>query len=158
MIEKVSLFDMANNVEEDTTYTTKTSVPQYEPHNECPSIYSLCDTRKYEKLINDINSANISDEDKEFLKMAATRHVVFNYSKIADYYCYASKEVQQLMEDSALVLIDIDDAIVKVEISSQLFDFFPHIVIRFRMEKSLKILFRRRGSEDFHIDRTISLS
>ena len=108
MIEKVSLFDMTNNVEEDTTYTTKTSVPQYEPHNECPSIYSLCDTRKYEKLINDINSANIPDEDKEFLKMAATRHVVFNYSKIADY----SKEVQQLMEDSALVLIDIDDAIV----------------------------------------------
>ena len=112
MIEKVSLFDMTNNVEEDTTYTTKTSVPQYEPHNECPSIYSLCDTRKYEKLINAINSANIPDEDKEFLKMAATRDVVFNYSKIADDYCYASKEVQQLMEDSALVLIDIDDAIV----------------------------------------------
>ena len=112
MIEKVSLFDIVNNTEEDTTYTTKTSVPQYEPHNECPSVYSLCDTRKYEKLINDINLANISDEDKEFLKMAATRHIVFNYGKIADYYCYASKEVQQLMEDSALVLIDIDDAIV----------------------------------------------
>lgn len=112
MIEKVSLFDMANNTEEDTMYTTKTSVPQYEPHNECPSVYSLCDTRKYEQLVNNINSSNISDEDKEFLKMAATRHIVFNYSKIADYYCYASKEVQQLMEDSALVLIDIDDAIV----------------------------------------------
>ena len=112
MIEKVSLFDIANNTEEDTTYTTKTSVPQYEPHNECPSVYSLCDIRKYEKLVYEINSSNISDEDKEFLKLAATRHIVFNYSKIADYYCYASKEVQQLMEDSALVLIDIDDAIV----------------------------------------------
>lgn len=112
MIEKVSLFDITNDTEEDNTYTTKISVPQYKPHNECPSIYSLCDTRKYEKLIDNINSASIPDKDKEFLKMAATRHIVFNYSKIADYYCYAPKEVQQLMEDSALVLIDIDDAIV----------------------------------------------
>lgn len=35
----------------------------------------------------------------------------FNYSKIADYYSNASEEMQILMEKSALVIIDIDDAI-----------------------------------------------
>ena len=34
-----------------------------------------------------------------------------NYSKIADYYSNASEEMQILMEKSALVIIDIDDAI-----------------------------------------------
>ena len=43
--------------------------------------------------------------------MAASRHIVFNYSKIADYYAHASSEMQRLMEQSALVIIDIDDAI-----------------------------------------------
>ena len=45
------------------------------------------------------------------MKLAASRHIVFNYSKIADYYAHASVEMQELMEQSALVLIDIDDAI-----------------------------------------------
>lgn len=38
---------------------------------------------------------------------------MFNYSKIADYYASASPEMQELMEDSALVIIDFDDAIAK---------------------------------------------
>ena len=44
-------------------------------------------------------------------RLAATRHIVFNYAKIADYYAHAGEEMQNLMEKSALVLIDIDDAI-----------------------------------------------
>ena len=43
--------------------------------------------------------------------MAASRHIVFNYAKIADYYAHADKEMQELMEQSALVILDIDDAI-----------------------------------------------
>lgn len=43
--------------------------------------------------------------------MAASRHVVFRYDRIAEYYCHAPKEVQELMEESALVIIDFDDAI-----------------------------------------------
>lgn len=42
---------------------------------------------------------------------AAQRHVVFDYQKIAEYYCHASAEVQALMEASALVLIDFDKAV-----------------------------------------------
>ena len=55
----------------------------------------------------------MTEEEKKFLLAAATRHLVFNYSKIANYYAHSSKEVQELMEDSALVILDIDDAIAK---------------------------------------------
>ena len=36
---------------------------------------------------------------------------MFNYSKIADYYAHASAEMQDLMEKSALVIIDYDKSI-----------------------------------------------
>ena len=43
--------------------------------------------------------------------LAANRHIRFNYAQIAEYYCHAPKKVQELMEKSALVVVDIDDAI-----------------------------------------------
>lgn len=46
-----------------------------------------------------------------FLKLAASRHIVFNYENIADYYAIATKEMQELMEKSALVIIDFDKAL-----------------------------------------------
>ena len=42
---------------------------------------------------------------------AAYRHIVFDFDRIADYYAKASKKVQELMEHSALVIIDYNDAI-----------------------------------------------
>lgn len=42
---------------------------------------------------------------------AAHRHSVFNYRNIAEFYANANPEVQRLMERSALVIIDINDAI-----------------------------------------------
>ena len=53
---------------------------------------------------------------------AAKRHNCFNYQKIAEYYAGASKEMQELMEKSALVIIDYDDAIANgyVELSETL--------------------------------------
>jgi len=58
-----------------------------------------------------IEISNVSEEEKKFLTMAATRHLQFNYSLIAEYYAHASKEMQELMEQSALVIIDFEDAI-----------------------------------------------
>jgi hypothetical protein len=37
--------------------------------------------------------------------------IVFNFSKIADYYAHSSSEMQELMEQSALVIVDFDKAI-----------------------------------------------
>ena len=106
-----SLFSVNTNSTVDTKYTTKVGVPQYLPSATCPNIAELYNAEKYSKLLAEINNSNISEEDKKFLRFAATRHIIFRYDKIADYYAHADKELQELMEKSALVLIDIDDAI-----------------------------------------------
>ena len=51
------------------------------------------------------------EEERQFLKDAAGRHNVFNYRNIAEYYAHATPEMQRLMEKSALVIIDINNAI-----------------------------------------------
>ena len=92
-------------------YSTNICAPIYEPKNKKPVISSLYNKEKTDKLIYEIENSNLSNEDKEFLKYAAYRHIVFNYEKIADYYSHASIEVQGLMEMSALVVIDFNKAI-----------------------------------------------
>ena len=96
---------------DDTKYSRAIKVPQYIPSEVAPLLLELCDTSKYGDLIADINKSDVSEEEKKFLRFAASRHIVFNYAKIADYYAHASKEMQELMEQSALVILDIDDAI-----------------------------------------------
>ena len=96
---------------EDSKYTSKIKAPIYEPKNRKPNVLELLDNSKTKRLIREIQKSNISEEEKTFLIEAAKRHTVFNYSKIADYYSHVSKEMQQLMEHSALVIIDFDKAI-----------------------------------------------
>ena len=105
--------------QQDNTYTTKVGVPQYLPSGDKPDILSLCDEQKVLKLLANIDKSNVSEAEKKFLRKAAYRHYVFNYSKIADYYAHSGKEMQELMEQSALVLIDFNDAIANgyVELS-----------------------------------------
>ena len=95
----------------DNKYSRVIKIPQYEPSNVKPKLYELCDARKYNDLMRNINVSNVPDDVKEFLRLGATRHLVFNYSKIADYYAHADAETQRLMEQSALVIIDMNDAI-----------------------------------------------
>ena len=100
-------------VEEDDTYTRKIVAPTYEPKNEKPKAHELFNTEKVEELIDKIKPLRLSNMEQAFLIYAAYRHTVFDYSKIADFYAHSSKEVQELMEDSALVIIDFDKAIEK---------------------------------------------
>ena len=92
-------------------YSSKIEAPIYEPKYVKPHILELCDKSKSRRIINEINESNVSDEEKRFLIDAAARHNVFNYERIADYYAHASKEMQLLMERSALVIIDFEKAI-----------------------------------------------
>lgn len=121
VFNKVNLFDILPD-EVDDKYTNKVDVPQYLPSAECPSIYSLYDDRKYKNLIHNIEVSNVPDDIKEFLRLGASRHIVFNYSKIADYYAHSNADVQKLFEESALVIIDMNDAIANgyVKLSSEL--------------------------------------
>lgn len=93
------------------SYDTKTLVPQYTPNSIKPHLDSLVNIEKYSKLIRNINDSSLCEDEKRFLRFAASRHIVFNYALIADYYANSSKEMQELMEQSALVILDIDDAI-----------------------------------------------
>lgn len=95
----------------DSIYTEKTDIPQYQITGEKVSLSDCVNTEKYEELIKHIDTANISEKEKVFLKIAACRHYVFSYNKIAEYYAQASCETQKLMEESALVIIDYQDAI-----------------------------------------------
>lgn len=103
------LFTVQTNT--DDTYSKKVKPPQYLPSKKKPVIDELMNYKKYSQLLVNIERSNVSEEEKKFLRFAATRHIVFNYGKIADYYAHSNKEMQQLMEESALVIIDMDDAI-----------------------------------------------
>ena len=105
--------DVWQNVDDvsDDKYTKSITIPVYETKNEKPEITDLFDTQKADELIEKIKEADLSQDELMFLSHAALRHTVFNYSKIADFYAHSSKEVQELMEQSALVIIDFDKAI-----------------------------------------------
>ena len=96
---------------EDQKYSTKIESPIYEPKNAKPHIIELCDKSKTHRLMKEIEDSKLSYDEKMFLMDAARRHLVFNYEKIADYYAHSSKEMQHLMERSALVIIDFEKAI-----------------------------------------------
>ena len=91
--------------------SAKIEAPIYEPKNKKPHILELCDKSKTHRLIREIDNSNLSIEEKNFLIDASRRHLVFNYEKIADYYAHSNKEMQDLMEKSALVIIDFEKAI-----------------------------------------------
>ena len=103
--------DNENEIEDDNPYTTKINIPQYEIKGEEPKISELYNYEKTKELIEEINNSNITKEQKDFLIKAAQRHLAFNYSKIAEYYAHQNKEMQELMERSALVIIDYENAI-----------------------------------------------
>jgi hypothetical protein len=93
-------------------YTNKIDVPIYKPQGEKPEISELLDKSRYETLIEEIyNDKEINDQERAFLIDSATRHIVFDYQQIAEYYSHSNERMQKYMEDSALVIIDFDKAI-----------------------------------------------
>lgn len=109
--ELTAILGEGDEGESDNPYSQKTDVPTYEPTGEKPAIEELYDDLKAMDLIVSIQNSNLNDKEKQFLMTAASRHIVFDYAKIANFYAHSSKECQQLMEDSALVIIDFDKAI-----------------------------------------------
>jgi hypothetical protein len=107
------LYDLEQNATNPLSdeYTQTINIPQYQIVGEQPAAQELCNTEKYQTLLNSIDKAELADDVKRFLRLAAARHIVFDYRKIAEFYPHASAEVQQLIEDSALVIVDANDAI-----------------------------------------------
>ncbi len=82
-----------------------------EPSGGKPDISELYDDTKTQELISRIRSASLEPDIEKFLLCAAERHTVFNFSRIADYYAHAPSEIQCFFEESALVIIDYQQAI-----------------------------------------------
>lgn len=107
-------------------YTNKVEAPIYEPSENEPEISELYENSKTAEILTRIEEADVPENIKEFLKIAAYRHTVFNYKNIADYYSHADKPIQDLFEDSALVIIDFNKAIEKgfVRLTAELNEMF----------------------------------
>lgn len=96
---------------DDNPYTKKVQAPIYTPSEDQPKPEDTYDDKFYKQLIELIDSSSVDPEMKSLLKLYAVRHIRFNYEKIADLYAHADTETQELMETSALVIIDYDRAI-----------------------------------------------
>ena len=105
------VIEPADKVQDDDLYTMKVESPVYEPKGEKPKTSELYDLEKTMKLLSEIKGKDLKEDVRMFLEFAAYRHVVFNYEKIAEFYAHANKETQDLMERSALVIIDFNKAI-----------------------------------------------
>ncbi len=102
------------NTEEDlpgNTYSDKVEGLIYEPTGEDVPVSECYDITKAKALIKEIKAAKLPKEIEDFLIHAAGRHIVFDYRNIAEYYANAPANIQDLMEKSALVIIDFDKAI-----------------------------------------------
>lgn len=105
------LFDIEDNFDH-KRYTNYIPKIQYKPKGMIiPSEDFLYNTKKYDILVKEIKDKKLPEDIEKFLIASATRHIIFDYEKIAEYYCHANKEIQNLMEKSGLVIIDFEDAI-----------------------------------------------
>lgn len=110
----VNFLDFKSPEEQETenTYSDKISRPTYTPQQDtAPKLSELFFTEKYFSLIAEIKEKKLPPDIELFLTMAASRHIVFNYESIAEFYCHQNNVVQDLMEKSALVIIDFNKAI-----------------------------------------------
>jgi hypothetical protein len=106
------LADLENtHTDTENIYTQKIAVPQYEIVGEEPEPQELVDLSRVNKLQQHIEQLELPNDVKQFLIMGTWRHARFNYRKIAEFYPHQNKDTQKLMEESALVIIDSDDAI-----------------------------------------------
>lgn len=111
LLEIAGLPNLTDEEDESTYYSRKIEAPIYRPTGKKPLIKELYDDTRTRELIAEINSLDIPENEKEFLRIAANRHTIFNYKKIAEYYAHSDEKVQKLMENSALVIIDFHRAI-----------------------------------------------
>jgi len=107
-------------------YSRKIEAPIYEIRGEKPAPADLYDEEKAQRLRKSIASADVPDDIRRFLEIAADRHTVLNFSRIAEFYAHSSADIQELMEQSALIIIDYDRAVEDgfVKLTNQVSDMY----------------------------------
>lgn len=93
-------------------YTGRIITPVYEITGECPEAEEPVDRTGAESLPEEIDrTPGLPDNVRDFLRIAAMRHYVLHFDRIAEFYAHAAPSVQRLMENSCPVIIDYDRAI-----------------------------------------------
>lgn len=100
-----------DDLEVESVYTSKIVTPIYEITGEKPKLVDLIDLSKTKEKLEMIEKSSLKEEEKTFLKFCCYRFMDFDFSKIAEYYAHSDKEMQELMESLALVIIDYDKSI-----------------------------------------------
>lgn len=106
--------DLATEGEADEmseNYSRKIEAPIYTPKGDKPRVSSLYDETKATELKLEIAEADLPADVRKFLIAAADRHTAFDFRNIAEFYAHSDAATQDLMERSALVIIDYDKAI-----------------------------------------------
>ena len=98
----------------------------YEP-KEIPNIrLSKCiDTRKFDAKVSALNDYDLTDEQRETLKMFAYRFIKIDFESVANYYAFnATDEERKAMERLRLVLVDdgtmkgfVEDDLLRIALS-----------------------------------------
>ena len=96
---------------QEEVYTHKIESPVYKVTGEKPKVSELYDDNRTKQLVKKIQKADLPEDIKRFLTRAADRHTVFDFRKIAEFYAHSNETVQDLFEESALVIIDFDKAV-----------------------------------------------
>lgn len=113
MSDQFEMFADLQKKPQDESIYSKTTAKNliYEPSQRKPHLAEIVDRCKTLQLEAHIQNSGLPDDEKQFLMLAAQRHNGFIYDLCADYYSHASKEMQELMEESGLVIVDFNKAI-----------------------------------------------
>ena len=113
--------------DDESMYSRKIQPPVYEITGAEPTISECIDLAPVKRLLEEIDKSGVSPEQKEMLKACAYRHAVIHFDQMAEYYAHQNSEMQDLMENNALVIIDYDKAIERgfIEMTSRLQNLIP---------------------------------
>jgi len=84
----------------------------YKPKYNKVSLNECIDTTAYDSIVADIDSnILLSTVEKQYLKLLATRQLIFRYDKLADYYASSNSAMKEYLEKLHAVIVDTDKAI-----------------------------------------------
>ena len=84
----------------------------YNPKMNMRDMNKCLDMEEYVKWFDEISQdKTFSLEQKNFLKILATRFILFKYEKLADFYASTDKRMQTWLEKLRCVIVDTDTAI-----------------------------------------------
>lgn len=125
--DAVSGGDKDGKGEDESMYSRKIQPPVYEITGAEPTIEECIDLSPVKRLLAEIDASKVSEAQKEMLRACAYRHAVIHFDQMAEYYAHQNSEMQDLMENNALVIIDYDKALERgfVEMTSRLQHLIP---------------------------------